>query len=361
MKHKKLLDKLYYDPSSPTAFTGLSAIYKEARKRNSKITKRDVSDYLERQDTYTLHKPVRRKFPRNKVVAIGLDTDWQGDLCEIRSLKKHNDGVAYLLTVIDVLSKHSWVQPTTNKTPEAVKEAFATILERSGRKPWRFFTDNGKEFVGKPFKGFLERQDIQQLTSRDPNMKASVAEHYNRTLKTRIWKYLTKNNTHRYIDALQKIVDSINKSYHRSIKMRPIDVNISNEVEVWNRLYKSKKSDTAPEFKFQVNDKVRISKHKHVFEKGYLPNFTEEIFVVAECVARDPPVYHLKDSDGEAIEGVFYEHELVKTINEEELFKIERIIETRKRKGQIEVLVKWKGYPKKFNQWIPEKELVSVK
>ena len=360
MKSKNL-DKFFYDFNSPAAFTGLSAVYREAKKRNPKLKLKDVKEYMHTQDTYTLHKPVRCRFPRNKVVAVGMDTDWQADLCDLKNIQKFNDGACYLLTVIDVLSKHSWVEPTKSKTPVAVRDAFALILKRADdRKPWRLFTDNGTEFLGNPFQKFLQNNDIQHLTSRDPNMKASVVERYNRTLKTRIWKYMTKTNSHRYIDDLQKIVDAINRSYHRSIKMRPIDVNLSIETDVWETLYGPLLKSKQPLFKFDVGDKVRISKHKHIFVKGYLPNFTEEIFTVTKCIARDPPVYRLQDYNGEDIEGVFYEHELVKTIKEDEIFKIEKILKTRKHQGQTEVFVNWMGYPTKFNQWIPQSQLVSV-
>ena len=357
----KLLDKVYYGCDSPAAFTGVSVVYREAKRHDPKIKYSDVVEYMQKQDTYTLHKPIQHNFSRNRVVATGIDSHWQADLCDMKSLRKYNDSVGYLLTVIDVLSKTGWAVPTKVKTPEAVRDAFASILTESGRIPAYLFTDCGKEFIGSPFQKFLKLNGIEHITSRDPNVKASVAERYNRTLKTRIWKYMTKNNSNRYIDDLQKIVTGINHSFHRMIKMRPVDVCTKNENEVWQNLY----GDTvkrSKDFKFSVADKVRISKYKHVFEKGYLPNFTEEIFEIAECIARQPPVYRLKDLNGDPIEGVFYDQELVKVIkdDEDEVYKIEKVLKTRTIRGIKELFVKWKGYPNKFNQWIPQTDVVSV-
>ena len=110
-------------------------------------------------------------------------------------------------------------------------------------------------------------------------------------------------------------------------------------------------------FQFNVGDKVRIAKYKGVFEKGYLPNFTEEIFTIKYKISSQPPTYRIQDCDKEEISGVFYEPELVKVVKTDDIYKIEKVLRKRKRKGQTELLVKWLGYPDKFNQWIKESDL----
>lgn len=354
---QSVLNDVYYSESSPACYAGINAVLKEANKRLPSIKKKDVVDFLSRQETYTLHKPLRRRFPRNKVVAAGLDTDWQADLCDMQSLKKQNDGHTFILTCVDVLSKFAWAVPIQNKKPETVRDAFAAIL-KDGRKPWRLFTDKGLEFTGRPFQNFLKKHDIKFITSRNPDVKASNVERWNRTLKTRLWKHFTKTRSYRYIDALPAIVSAINNSYHRVIKHRPADVTSANELEVWATMYKQHIKPT--KFKFKVNDHVRISKYKHVFEKGYLPNFTKEIFVVVEQIPRRPPVYKLKDWHNDVIDGLYYETELVKVVKSDEIYTIEKIEKTRTRKGIKEHFVKWDGYPKSFNQWIPASQLVTT-
>ncbi len=113
-------------------------------------------------------------------------------------------------------------------------------------------------------------------------------------------------------------------------------------------------------FKFDIGDKVRIAQHKHVFKKGYLPNFTEEIFTIVECLARHPPVYKVKDWNGDPIIGIFYQWELVKFVKPDEIDTIEEVLKTRKHKGVTEHFVKWLGYPDKFNQWIKQSDLKTI-
>ena len=286
-----------------------------------------------------------------------MDSDWQADLCDVQNLKKYNKGFGYILTVIDVLSKFAWAEPIKDKSPATVAKAFEKILKASRRKPWRLYTDKGWEFRGKPFQNLLQGYDIQYLSSESPDIKASVAERFNRTLKSRLWKYFTANKTFCYLVCLHKIVDAYNNSYHRSIKRRPVDVCKANEDEVKRVLYDSRDRSVVPRFQFNAGDTVRIAKNKGVFKKGYLPNFTEEIFKISHRISSTPPTYKLEDFGGEPITGIFYEPELVKVVKTDEVYKIENILKKRKRKGRAEIFVKWLGYPSKFNQWILETDL----
>jgi hypothetical protein len=99
-------------------------------------------------------------------------------------------------------------------------------------------------------------------------------------------------------------------------------------------------------YQFEIGDIVRISKVKKHFEKGYLPNWTEEYFIVENRLDRNPPVDSLKDQLGEKLEGIFYESELQKIVTEtKDLFIIEKILKTRKKAGKTEYFVRWRGYP----------------
>ena len=105
--------------------------------------------------------------------------------------------------------------------------------------------------------------------------------------------------------------------------------------------------------KFKVGDRVRISKYKNVFVKGYVPNWSEDVFVVNEIKSTVPWTYEINDLNGEKIIGSFYEKELQKTSQQE--FRIEKVI---KRKGD-KIHVKWKGYDNSFNSWIDKASLVQ--
>ena len=184
--------------------------------------------------------------------------------------------------------------------------------------------------------------------------KASIVERFNRTLKTKMWKYFTANNTLKYVDILQKLVKSYNHSRHRSIGMRQVDVNKSNENIVWQTLYR-KESKKSVQFKFSIGDQVRISKAKRTFKKGYLPNWTEEAFTVTKRVPRRPPVYKIADYDGE-------EQELQKVNkSDSDYYRVEKVIRSRMRNKRKEYYVKWLGYPDKFNSWVPAESVKDLK
>lgn len=153
------------------------------------------------------------------------------------------------------------------------------------------------------------------------------------------------------------LVQSYNNSCHRSIKTTPASVDVRNENKVWLTLYGNEppKKGCA----FNVGDHVRISKAKKLFDKGYLPNWSEEIFTISKRIPRNPPVYKLTEFDGDELEGIFYEEELqrVETKGTEELFKIETILKKRKRGRQVEYFVKWLGYPDKYNSWVKKTDM----
>ena len=158
--------------------------------------------------------------------------------------------------------------------------------------------------------------------------KSAVAERFIRTLKSKIYKYMTSISKNVYIDKLDDIVDEYNNTYHTTIKMKPIDVKddtyINNDKEINNK-----------DPKFKVGDRVRISKYKNIFAKGYMPNWSEEVFVIKKVKNTIPWTYVINDLNGEEIIGTFYEKELQKTNQEE--FRIDKLY------------VKWKGYDNSFN------------
>ena len=176
--------------------------------------------------------------------------------------------------------------------------------------------------------------------------KSVVAERFIRTLKSKIYKYMTSISKNVYIDKLDDIVNEYNNTYHTAIKMKPIDVKD-------NTYINTDKKTNDKDLKFKVGDHVRISKYKNIFAKGYTPNWSEEVFVIKKTKNTVPWTYVINDLKGEEIMEIFYEKELQKTSQEE--FKIEKVM---KRKGD-KVYVKWKGYDSSFNSWIDKKDLIK--
>lgn len=304
----RVLNKVYTDSKSPAYLAGVNTVYREAKKQLPGVTVDAVRKFLATQDCYTLHKPVIKRFPRNRVVAAGLDTDWQADLMDMRQLKQYNNGYSVALVVVDVLSKHIWTAALKNKRPGTVAKAFGDILKQSKRKPWRLCTDRGQEFKSS-FKEFVKSKEIHHFHVTQPDVKACVVERHIKTIKNKIFRYFTKQKTLKWHDILPSIVNGINHTTSTVTKMAPVDVHSGNARSVWATVYNQPKPEPV-KFNFKVGDHVRITKEKGKLTKGYKANFTQEVFVVHERLHRIPPVYRLNDLHGEEIEGVFYKQEL---------------------------------------------------
>ncbi|XP_033642417.1 uncharacterized protein LOC117302552 [Asterias rubens] len=156
------------------------------------------------------------------------------------------------------------------------------------------------------------------------------------------------------------MVSAYNRSFHRSIKRTPTSVSPANSEEVWHTLYgiPDSKDSIVTSFKFNLGDTVRISMAARTFSKGYLPNWTTELFTVSNRTPRNPPVYKLTDYNGEELKGTFYKQELQRVDKNDEMYEVEKVLRTRKRRGALEYFVKWLGYPDKFNSWV--KGLVGI-
>ena len=176
--------------------------------------------------------------------------------------------------------------------------------------------------------------------------KSVVAERFIRTLQKKIYRYMAAISKNVYFDVLDDIVDEYNNTYHKTIKMKPVDFGDDSFAE-----YNEESNEKDP--KFKVGDHVRISKFKKVFAKEYTPNWSEEIFIVKNIKNTVPCTYVISDLNGEKIAGHFYGKELQNTNQKE--FRIEKTI---KGKGN-KLYVKWKGYNNSFDSWIDKKNLIK--
>uniref|UniRef100_A0A914HTU3 Integrase catalytic domain-containing protein n=1 Tax=Globodera rostochiensis TaxID=31243 RepID=A0A914HTU3_GLORO len=356
-KMELVLDGLYNDPSSPAAFAGVTTLWKEARKNIKYLRKKDVQNYLEGHRTYTLMRPRRVRFPRAKTVAAGFMTDVQVDLADFQTLSRHNRGHRYLLVAIDVLSKRLFVVPLRNKRAEEMLEAFKKLIYQMPMAPHRIFSDKGTEFKNRLLKEFFEEQEIAKHEPVHSSVKASIAERAIRNVKQRLYRYFAQKETLNWVDVVQKIVDGINRSPSRAHGMRPIDINFQNAQQVWKRMYG--KQDGSKRQRFHQDEFVRMSREKGQFEKGYLPNYGDEILEVDEVLKKVSPVrYKLRDDKGEKFKGSFYGQELARVRKDAETsYRIEKVYRKRRKPdGSTEILVKFIGYPER--EWINESQLV---
>jgi hypothetical protein len=277
-------------------------------------------------------------------------------LAEVGNLASYNEDVRFLLVVIDVVSKFTFVEPLKTKRAEEVRNAFVKIFSESSRKPKKLQTDDGKEFVNRQLGELCRKEGIIFFTVKS-DKKAAVAERVIRTLKEKMYRYMHEMQTDTYIDVLKDLVTSYNNTYHKSIKMAPAEVTEDNEGQVLKNLYgkawEADKKQKKP--KFKEGDFVRISMLKHVFEKGYTGNWSQEVFIVDKVKLAAVPqiMYKLRDWGAEPLTGSFYDKELqLVSKGLEDYWKVEKTIDKKMVRGKLMHLVKWQGHPSSLNSWV---------
>ena len=349
------MEEHYYNASHPAGYGGVKRLVDAVPP--SSVRRENVERWLKGQRTYTLHKPARKRFDTRLYKTAGIDHLWQADLAEMGAYATLNDNYRYILTVIDVFSRYAWARAIRQKTGQEVRDAFVDIFTSDGRQPHQLQTDQGKEFENTIVQKLLREREIRFFTIKS-QFKAALVERFNRTLKSKLWRYFTRQGSYKWLTALPQLMSAYNASTHRMIGVAPKDVTIDNEMELWDRQENRRPQSVTrrnPSHSFRVGDWVRLSKSKQVFDKGYLPNWTEEVFTISRIIPHaNPSQYKVKDWSGEEIEGSFYAAEL-QLINKPEAYAIEKIVGERMGiDGQRQYLVKWLGYGSQFNSWVTD-------
>lgn len=301
-----------------------------------------------------LHSAARRNFPRRPTVLKGIYDLFQADLVEMRPYNKENKGYNYILTVIDCFSKVAHAVPLKNKTGESVTNGMRSVLSKIGKNVKNLQTDDGTDFFNGKFSKLMNAYEINHYSTYS-DKKAAIIERFNRTLKSSMYKQFSERGSYVWYDILPKLIKRYNETTHRTIGMKPVQVTKSNEHMVAKRIKANTipLHDKRPPKKFSIGDKVRISKFKHVFTKGYLPNWTNEVFTVYRVQPTYPETYILKDSKGEILHGGFYGHELLKSTTGN-IYLVEKVL---RKKGE-KLLVRWLGFDQTHDSWISKTDLV---
>lgn len=315
---------------------------------SSQSFKMNVRETIARE----LHAPSRKRFPTRPVTVKGIDDLYQADLVEMIPYSRFNKGYKYLLTIINCFSKVAYALPLKNKSGPEVASALEPILSSNPMK--HFQTDQGLEFYNSHVGRIIKKYGVNHYSTFS-DKKASIVERFNRSLKSLMFRKFTELGNYNWIKILPSLLKVYNRRKHRTIGMAPIEVNHRNESKVRENINKNgqkyKSADTL--VKFEVGDKVRISKFKKVFDKGYLPNWTNELFTITSVQPTIPPTYKLQDYKDKDISGSFYGHELKKA-KIGDVYLVEKVI---RRKGD-RVLVRWLGFDKSHDTWINKNELV---
>ena len=305
-----------------------------------------------------IHSRVRNPKEYRKVLVNEINEIFSIDLVEMQEFENVNNGYRYILTVIDLYSRYAWAIPMINKTALETVKALQTIINESSKPPKKLWCDNGKEFKNKQVDILLKKYNIE-IYSTYGNAKAATIERFNRSLKELMFKMFSLNSNRIWYDKLNELLNIYNNRTHKGIENKtPYNV-YHNDINIKSNYTDDKQKTTT---KFKINDRIRISYQKGVFDKGYLPNWSWEIYKIKQILDTKPTTFIIEDENGITIKGSFYSEQIKKTSQKDGVYLIQEIIKTKMLKGVKMGLVHWIGYdkPNQFT-WEPYSELKDLK
>lgn len=352
----------FIKPGHPIAFSAPGAVSKHFG-----ISKKRAKQYLQSIDAYTLHREYKKPRVFNPFYVHKRREQVQADLIEIGQIAKENDGVRYLLLLIDIFTKWIWIYPLKTKKGQEVSGVMKDWLQSLQDVPKILLTDRGTEFMNQQVQQLLRRFNVEWQAGKGMT-KAAIAERANKTIQIIIYKYFTQTETLRYIDKLQLFVKTYNTRPHRTLQgMTPQEADKKRNEKRVQAIYHEKyskiqeKANQVPRFK--VGEMVRVKTESRRISSGrraYAEQFHGEFYRIIRINRTVAvPMYYLRAiDDGEYIEGAFYGEELQKVSGD--IWKIEKVLRERVRRGIPEIYVKWQYFSDQWNEWIPKTNVERV-
>ena len=372
-KYNKILSEIYSNVNkSNIAFTSIKNLYNVAKKFFPFISIKDVKNFLKTQDSYTLHKLAPKKFKFYRKVLAPMPKYFLSlDLIDMQKYSQYNDGVKYLIFLIDIFSRKIFVYPIFNKNKFEILKSLKHFFNLKINQNYiRIYSDLEGGLYSNLVLNFLKEKNIILYSNSTKEVKNSIAEANLKHLKKKIYKFLTHYNINRYIDFLPQIISGINNTSKRIFKNKFLTPNILHLIK--NRDFLKKQfhlmySDSINTFSKKKNihllkkySYVRISllNRTNIFSKSFEKVNSGEIFQIYDIdKSQYPFLYKLRDLSGEKILGSFYKDELTEVILKNE-YKI-KILKTKIDKNNKKFYyVNYINYPKKFNEWISENQLI---
>lgn len=298
-----------------------------------------------------LHRTARKNFLRRHTIIKGYKDLWQIDLAEMQQYAGENDGYRYIVVCINCYSKFVYTRPVKNKTGVEVTQAMKSIIEEASYAPKNLQSDQGKEFYNSNFQTLMKKYKINHYSTYSTK-KAAIVERVIRTLKNNLYKQFSARGSYRWLQILPTVTKTYNNTKHRTIGMKPKDVKENTQINAYNYL-----KIVPQKMKYRLGDIVRISKYKGVFDKGYTPSWSTELFKISKVNITNPPTYLLESLEGQPIKGCFYEAELQKT-SSPDVYLVEKVLRKRRQNHTDQLFVKWLGFPNQFNSWIDKFDIV---
>ena len=323
------------------------------------------------QAAYTLFTPaphIKGTYKRQHVVVSDIDHIWMADLADFKDYTAENGQYRYLLTVIDVFSRWGMGEPVHNKSGQSVAQALENVFNRERRMPIKLCTDQGREFVNPQVQQLLRDNAISLYHTKDQQMKATLVERFNKTIKDSLTRLMMYSESVVWTDKIQDIMTGYNHSVHHKLKMSPMDVMNATDYQkhLLCETMMPHACDKADDFlrnvqddqKFNVGYWVVLQREKQTFEHGFTPRWTREMFQISKkCFKHGHVMFHLQDSQGEQVEGSWLSDQLQEISGKDGINKVvEEVVD--RQPGQVKV--KYLGYPDKYNQWVSKHSLQPI-
>ena len=380
MDMDRYLKRIYFNPRSPFSYSSPSKLYLKSKRDGKGYKLQEIKDWLAKHEEYTLFKPSNKVFSRNKIIFPYEDYQYTSDTMNMKAYANDNDEYAYVLVILDAFTRFAWTFPLRSLRSEEVATNLREFFRTNMCEIFR--TDGGSEYK-KEVKTLLRELGIVHSVSKDVT-KAPMAERFIKTIKTKLLKISYHDASYRWLEDLPIVTKTYNNSYHSSIKMTPLEATKADTTTVWDNQYlgeeideeaffnpppqpNPRRKDAPFRYKFSVGDTVRVTRMQGKFDKEYDTKWTHELFTIAARSEHGGiPRYTLmtwKDKDGkrDLVEGDFYEGELQSVdIEHDPLFRIENVVREEVRNGQRMSLVKYLGWPARYNLWIPSANVRDI-
>jgi len=364
------LTTIYYDPKHPASFGSANKIYRAVKAEGKDVSLGKIKKFLLKQNVHTLNKPPKRKRRRRRVIVPYNHYQYDADTANMIRYSTDNDGKQHILGVINCFSKKLYTRSLESLRAEHVVPAMRSILDETPEME-RLRTDLGSEMTSKEMKKLLKERKVKHIPTYNTEIKANQIERAWLSLKRRVFKWFEYSNTHRWIDVLSDLTKSYNQSHHSSIDQTPDSVKPEDEIKIWKRLYeiepkakRERKTKPRPRkaFTYNLNDTVRLSIVRKPFQRGFDHQFTVEYFLISDRFVREGlEQYKVKDTQNDPVIGTFGLEDLqLIEVDADEEHKIERIVDRKKVRGRVKVLIKWLGWPEKFNSWVSESDIKDL-
>ena len=349
-----------YHSTKPFSFGGSNVVYQYY----PQMGKKNIDEVLAHSEVYTKYRGTR-KMKTSPVYVYYKRQLVQADLVFFRETEqiKAAGGYAYLLCVIDCFTKHVWLYKLKNKTCTGVVQCFKHFFTVCGELPQNIQTDHGLEFACRELDELFTKKEVNHYYANDEK-KCVIVERVQRSLQTIFYKMMDHFNSHNWTQFIDNVLSIYNSRYHRTIKMSPNEAEKDeNQSTVLKALHQHYATYKVKRPKFKVGDTVRISKLKNKFKRGYHATFSDEVFRIHKVLTNLPtPRYILTEWDGTLVEnGTFWPNEIVAfKFDEKNMWKVEEVLASRGSGTGKEYLVKWRGWPTKYNSWVNQSDVARV-